>query len=1001
MNNDNDTYRSLFNDDILLNQFIDLSNNITLKFNQIDGSFNIIDISYNYLNNRIDTTDISLNDLSNNLYLNYYDKNYINDLSDNIQNYFDIIDISYNYLNNRIDITDTSLNDLSNNLYLNYYDKNYINDLSNNIQDHFDIIDISYNYLNNRIDTTDISLNDLSNNVDIKIYDLSNNLNNKIIDVSNNIILYTDSNFYKKFYYDLSYNFLNSKFFDYYNKSYIDNLISLYYTKVQIDNILTSYYTSTQIQNLYFDKNYINTNIYLKSQTYSQTEINNKINDVSNNIALYTYSKTYLDNSNNIILNKFNDYLTSLQISNTYYNKTYIDNLISLYYTKIQIDNILLNYITSSSLSTTLNNYYLKTQTYSQTEINNLLSNYVLNSYLTSNYALKSYVDNKIFTDTNFNNNSINPLKLTGTNISNDGLSFLNNKGTFTTPSGSSSIILPLQLSNNNTNQCFIQLNSYNTGSTLHGYAINNNNGIYTYFAYDQFTNESYIYSNTKISIYSGGYNKRLEISDIGLITIFNNMFNNSQTHIPTQNSSYITRYGLMDYLQLNSITKTTGTPNSNNFLCGDGSWKSPPSTSLNFPIAIPTTTDNYFYINLLGSNNIGSGFCVKDLTLNKNVFLGLTRFGTTNNGYITTDCNFSIGTGLITRLNIPYSNGSVITIDTNNNNFSVGSGSLICNNIGVYNSSTIFVNSPMNFLSNDIILNRIYSYGSNLNINTILNMNGYQIINCSSINGSSSTVNGPFTVNQGGFLTQVFAGNNFASNPGYNYYNSAVVGGFYTNSSNESAHVVGNGDYIQIIQTFDNLGVIFSDEDNNFQSSYASYINSSGNLIVSSSKKLKYSIREKKNKNYLERLKKVKVYSYAMKCNIDNDKDINEKKLNRMIYKNRKLNIGLIADEISDIFENMTDKEKLINLDNDNINDYNELIKEKKPTINEDEYLNEKNNKPHTSINYNVVCCYLIKCFHEQITINEKLDDENKKLKNRIDDLEYKINLLLKLNTI
>ena len=130
------------------------------------------------------------------------------------------------------------------------------------------------------------------------------------------------------------------------------------------------------------------------------------------------------------------------------------------------------------------------------------------------------------------------------------------------------------------------------------------------------------------------------------------------------------------------------------------------------------------------------------------------------------------------------------------------------------------------------------------------------------------------------------------------------------------------------------------------------------------------------------------------------NNKEYDEKKLNRMIYKNKKLNIGLIADEISDIFENMTDKEKLMNLDDDNINDYNELIKDKKPTINDDEYLKEKNNKPHTSINYNVVCCYLIKCFHEQITINEKLEDENKLLKDKIKEIDDKFNKLLnKLN--
>ena len=52
-----------------------------------------------------------------------------------------------------------------------------------------------------------------------------------------------------------------------------------------------------------------------------------------------------------------------------------------------------------------------------------------------------------------------------------------------------------------------------------------------------------------------------------------------------------------MYYLGLQSITKITGNPSANNFLCGDGSWKSVASNSLSFPIEIPTTLTNYFRI--------------------------------------------------------------------------------------------------------------------------------------------------------------------------------------------------------------------------------------------------------------------------------------------------------------------------------------------------------------------------------------------------------------------
>jgi len=576
MNNNNDTYRSLFNDDILLNQFIDLSNNITLKFNQIDGSFNIVDTSYNYLNNRIVITDTSLNDLSNNLYNNYYDKNYINDLSNNIQDHFDIIDISYNYLKNRIDLTDMSLNDLSNNLYNNYYDKNYINDLSNNIQDyfniidlkiidvsnniitytddnfykksfydtsynyllneiidlsnniqdHFDIIDISYNYLKNRIDLTDISLNDLSNNLYNNYYDknyindLSDNIQDyfniidlKIIDVSNNIITYTDDNFYKKSFYDTSYNYLLNEIIDVSN------------------NIIT-----------YTNDNYYNKSFYDLSYNY----LLNEIIDTSNN----TYSRNFLDNSNNLILTKFNDYYTSSQIQNLYYNKTYIDNLVALYYTKIQVDNILLNYITSSSLSNILSNYYLKS------EINNILST-----------NLNNYV----------NNYTLSPNKITG--MGGNGTLFLSNDGTFKDVGSVSGYVTLSFLENNYydltemnnlyyTKQ-YINDNYYNVISIqqlLNNYALINNvyDKSYINTNYKNNTELSSILLNYALinNVYDKSYIDNI-LNNYLLTSTFNNTISNyydknyintniylkSQTYSQTEINNLLSNYVLNSYL--------------------------------------------------------------------------------------------------------------------------------------------------------------------------------------------------------------------------------------------------------------------------------------------------------------------------------------------------------------------------------------------------------------------------------------------------------------------
>lgn len=104
------------------------------------------------------------------------------------------------------------------------------------------------------------------------------------------------------------------------------------YTKQQVDNLipdLTNYYNKTQTDNLLNDK-------ADKSNTYTKTEVDNLIPDLTN-----------------------------------YYTKTQTDNLLndkanaSDVYTKTQVDNLLPD----------MTNYYTKSETYSKTEIDNILGN--------------------------------------------------------------------------------------------------------------------------------------------------------------------------------------------------------------------------------------------------------------------------------------------------------------------------------------------------------------------------------------------------------------------------------------------------------------------------------------------------------------------------------------------------------------------------------------------------------------------------------------------------
>jgi hypothetical protein len=186
-----------------------------------------------------------------------------------------------------------------------------------------------------------------------------------------------------------------------------------------------------------------------------------------------------------------------------------------------------------------------------------------------------------------------------------------------------------------------------------------------------------------------------------------------------------------------------------------------------------------------------------------------------------------------------------------------------------------------------------------------------------------------------------------------------------WNSSGAQGSAIVLNGQYIQLIQNFNTLGIIFSDYDYDTSSSYQSYIGANGQLYVSSSEKRKYSVREKKNNNYLERLRKLKVYSYALKCEIAS-KDKKECK-DRKYFKNKQLHVGLLSEEVKELFDNCVDIYKTINIDSDNEQDFAKITKKHNPSILEENYIKEKEEKRDIyAINYNALMCYLILAVQE-----------------------------------
>lgn len=175
---------------------------------------------------------------------------------------------------------------------------------------------------------------------------------------------------------------------DYYTKSVIDSLLtskadkSTTYTKSEVDKKisdaggtdLTDYYNKTETNNLLTDK--VNTTDYNTDKTNLESSISSKADETEvtslttrvstveiNKINISdVYSKTDMDS---LLSNKSNTSHThtTSEISNlstfmnSYYTKSYIDDLISNYYNKTEVDNLI------SGGGTDLSNYYNKTET--------------------------------------------------------------------------------------------------------------------------------------------------------------------------------------------------------------------------------------------------------------------------------------------------------------------------------------------------------------------------------------------------------------------------------------------------------------------------------------------------------------------------------------------------------------------------------------------------------------------------------------------------------------
>ena len=444
---------------------------------------------------------------------------------------------------------------------------------------------------------------------------------------------------------------------------------------------------------------------------------------------------------------------------------------------------------------------------------------------------------------------------------------------------------------------------------------------------------------------------------------------------------------------QLTNVTSSGSLPinrlqnypaNSTTFLRGDGIWATPTASSID-----------------INSGTIGQ------LNISR-----LSGYPASSNSFLRGD-----GTWTLPFINNLPINGTVSFSSyglTTFGNVNATTGTLIGNNLAAYNSGSIVVQNPLSMsnggatpisITTNAASGKIYFNNTNTSsyaTGLIVQNNGVDAVEFGFNNSTSEAYfwsgsgtlkfgtnftkrmdiannSGKTTFYDGSIQCYIRPSSNYLDLRGAFVHGSKTSAIMETNNLGETASIVMNGDYIQTIQPFDDLGFIFTDEDLDPATTYQSYISANGSLVTSSSERRKHSLREKKHKDYLERLNQLKVYSYALRVPVELSD--NEKRKTRKYYKNRRLHVGLLAEEVEQLFDNATDGFKLIDLHQGNEKEFNKLTKNYSPQEKEEDFLKRKNaDRQSPGIHYDTLVCYTILALQE-LTKKVKLLEKNKNI--------------------
>jgi hypothetical protein len=893
--------------------------------------------------------------------------------------------------------------------------------------------------------------------------------------------------------------FYNKTYIDsfFYNKTYIDNLITSYYTKTQSDNL---YYNKTYINNLialYYTKTESD-NKFALITSLSNYVLTTTLNSTLSNYVLTTTLNSTLANyvTNSSLTTTLSAYVTNNSLTTTltsYYTKTAADNL---FYTKTATDNLLTGKLSNVTYNADQANLALKF--FSPLSSGNLRKSYFeyadltntkyiffsqngTNQYQTINFIddntlqASKLVDYSIgqtqlqtgiydvlsYCYINFVDQSTGMLSLASLNTpASNGTYYLRaNKTalltqiswvdtstltpTFTLPF----TILSTQSGYGSGDTCAFKIiqQTNRTTSTGAGFTVAHADNVALYLAqfgynssgrfptvspnYIQYQSPyAYIYSQDDIFLFckstvNNGISVRIQcMSNPDKVYISSNTnLNNwdlekvrtlyvSDIYANTTNNAW-TRVN--NNLECNSIFKcdTLQAYSASNLISFNNNC-----THLNNNI---NNTNNIFVSNI-NANTTNNTEIKFNNTINvnsnliKNYNLDNQTFNKTTTGYIIQQLTLANtyagwGCGAIGGSNIcqfglyePTTQPSTATtrysfIQTGGQSFQIGNSSLTyCTYSYSTTQSTVdFKNSLLK------IDNLVSSSGNPINIGALncigtLNMNGNTIINCPSLGGSITGSNS-IAVNTGGvnFLTQTNT-----TKSGTIIYGMSGSSFFHENQNGESVGFgCDGGSDNNTIWSPGDAGSVCNYQDEDSSNSRLCYINTSGTLTTVSSKTRKHSIKSKNNNNVLDRILKLNVKSYGYKYEFNDDDT--EKKKQRMTNKSKKQQLGLILEEVYDILPNCCsfyDNE----LDDKLIDDEN--IKNKDVTFKNKPKLEDVKDISNMGINYTNILLYFIMAFQSYVKDNQNKNNDNSlitknnlyindrldEIKVRLDNVEY-----------